>query len=191
MGRMARRTPEDPGVQTSMLWLLESYDATAVPLAGRSGLEAWAAREADAPLQAVAVLDRPAEPEPAAEPVPAPRMEDVEPIADPSPTPSLLVEQRLEHRIDCAMAVAAAAQSDTADTALGQTVDVSVSGVHLVMDRPGVVGPIELIVGDVVVGARVVDHRPLPDGRHAWHVHVLDTDGAWLELVGSALPADR
>ena len=197
MGRMARSTPDDPSVQTTMLWLLESYDATAVPLAGRTGLLARAGSPAEpappsppapAPwptLRAVAVLER------------APEVVvDVEPevvieLAPASDSPPvLLAEQRLEQRIDCAMAVAAAAQSDTAETAIGETVNISVSGVHLVMDRATAVGPIELIVGDVVVGARVVDHRALGDGRHAWHVHVLDNDDSWLDLVGAALGGD-
>jgi hypothetical protein len=188
---MARITPDDPGVQSTMLWLLESYDATAVPLAGRTGLNAPVVPPVEpepthAPswpaLRAVAVLERAPEADPDVEP----EIERDE--AAPGSTPVLLFEQRLERRIDCAMAVAAANQSDTAETALGETVNISVSGVHLVMDRAAIVGPIELIVGDAVVAARVVDHRELSDGRHAWHVHVLDNDDdAWLELVGDAL----
>jgi len=52
-----------------------------------------------------------------------------------------------------------------------------------VMDVPAVVGPIDLIVDDAVVSARVVDQRELGDGRHSWHLNVLDADEAWLALV--------
>lgn len=175
MGRLAGSAPEDTSAQTSMLWLLESYATTAVPLAGHTGLtprrepEPVTETESVRTMRAVAVLERPLEIE----------------IVEPAAPPVLLAEQRLERRVDW-LAVAAAAASDTAETAMGETVNISVSGVHLVMDRAPVVGPIELIVGDAVLGARVVDHRQLPDGRHAWHVHVLDNDDAWFELVGAA-----
>jgi hypothetical protein len=157
------------------LWLLETYNAGAPPVAE----VARSAEAGDAPMRAVAVLDRPIEHVPeAAEAVP----ETPAPVPE-APVPALFAERRRERRVDCALAVAAAALSGTAETALGEAVDISLSGVHVVMDKVAAVGPIDLIVADVVVDARVVGYRKLDDGRHSWHVHVLDADDAWRALL--------
>jgi hypothetical protein len=120
--------------------------------------------------------------EPEAAAVPDQAIEHViEPVIDDAPV--LRAERRAERRVDCAFAVAAAAPSDPAETALGEAVDISLSGIHVVMDKVAMVGPIDLIVSEVVVEARVVGYQKLDDGRHSWHVHVLDADDAWSALA--------
>jgi hypothetical protein len=174
MGWRARSEPEEYDGGVSMtLWLRETYSAVAPP-------ETELVRSIDAastPMQAVAVLERPVDVVPTA------------PAVDPEPPTRaavLFAERRRERRVDCALAVAAAAMSDSAETALGQAVDISLSGIHVVMDKVAAVGPIDLIVADVVVDARVVGYQKLDDGRHSWHVHVLDPDDEWLEIVRQA-----
>jgi hypothetical protein len=136
-----------------------------------------------APRQAVAVLEHPIEPVPDdAVMQPVPDDAAMEPVSD-EPAPALFAERRVERRVECALAVAAAPPDDTAGTAIGEAVDISLSGVHVVMDKVAVVGTIDLIVADVVVDARVVGYQAIGDGRHSWHVHVLDADDAWLGLV--------
>ena len=119
--------------------------------------------------------------EPAARRVAEPD-QTMEPGIDDPPA-VLRAERRSERRVHCTLAVAAAAPNDTAETALGEAVDISLSGTHVVMDKVAMVGPVDLIVGEVVVEARVVGYQKLADGRHSWHVHVLDADDAWRALV--------
>lgn len=188
MGWRARSEQEEVSGREMMHWLLETYEAAGAPpepavlvrVPERSDPIGQPEVHAT-PVLALAVLERPIDPLPE-DPVP----EDPQPGHEPEPAPALFAERRLERRVDCALTAAAAAQSHTAETALGEAVDISVSGLHLVMDKVAAVGPIDLIVADVVVDARVVGYQAIGDGRHSWHVHVLDADDAWLGLVQSA-----
>ena len=95
------------------------------------------------------------------------------------------LERRLEQRGDATVSIAAAACDGAGSTALGDTINVSTSGLLARMDLPAPSDDVDLLVGEsysMVLRGRVVAERETDDG-YLWHIAVADADPAWHAAV--------
>lgn len=180
--RLRRSAPEvvEDNVRCSVR--LEGYAATRVPrCASSSGLPR--SRTVRDPATALRLPPpRPVK----LELVPAPEVTAGATLtAEPPAIDVAFVERRLEHRDLAAMPIAAARRDGFGETALGETVNVSSSGLQVVMDHAADGDDLDVLVGprySVALRGKLIDQRCEERG-HVWHLFLLEAGPDWHALV--------
>jgi hypothetical protein len=105
-----------------------------------------------------------------------------------SPLDVDLLERRLERRTPVVLPVAAARCDGAGVTAAGRSVNVSTSGLLLVMDVAAPGEFVDLLLGEgstaVLRGKVLAQHET--DADHRWHVLVLEADSTWQSTIEAA-----
>jgi hypothetical protein len=109
-------------------------------------------------------------------------------VGDVSSLDPAFLERRLEQRGEGIVAIAAAACDGAGSTALGETVNLSTSGLLARMDLCAPSDDVDLLVGEsysMVLRGRVVAERKIDDG-YLWHIAIVDADPEWYAAVDLA-----
>jgi hypothetical protein len=106
-------------------------------------------------------------------------------VGDVTSLDPAFLERRLEQRGEAIVTIAAAACDGAGSTALGDTINISTSGLLARMDLPAPCDDVDLLVGEsysMVLRGRIVAERETDDG-YLWHIAVVDADPTWHAAV--------
>jgi hypothetical protein len=104
-----------------------------------------------------------------------------------------LLERRLEARAPAVLPIAAARCDGAGATALGSTVNVSISGLLVAMDDAAPGDSVDMLVGEsysVVLRGKVIAQHESDHG-HLWHVLVVEADPSWQMTIEGLVQSER